>query len=143
MSNEKKNATLGMSHGTASHRLRKILLFESLKRHGENVCVRCNQSILQVEDLSIEHIKPWEGISAELFWDLENIAFSHLRCNVPHTYSKLGGLSQRKVGPDGTAWCCGHKMFELIAKFTKSAQHWNGLHPYCVESRKEYRNSGL
>jgi hypothetical protein len=85
MSNEKKSSTLGMPHGTATNRLRKILLFSLLKKHGENLCVRCNSLIDRVEDLSIEHLKPWEGISADLFWDLNNIAFSHLKCNRPHS----------------------------------------------------------
>ncbi|VVB52086.1 Uncharacterised protein [uncultured archaeon] len=83
MSNEKKSATLGMPHGTASNRLRKIVLFHLLKKLNENTCFKCQGIIEAVEDLSIEHKKPWEGISAELFWDIENIAFSHLNCNRP------------------------------------------------------------
>lgn len=83
MSNEKKSATLGMPHGTASNRLRKNILFHLLQKLNEAVCFKCQQAIVSVEDLSIEHKKPWEGISAELFWDIENIAFSHLHCNKP------------------------------------------------------------
>jgi hypothetical protein len=82
MRKRKAVETLGMPQGTASNRLRKMLLFRQLEKHNENVCVRCNQIILTVEELSVEHIKPWEGISAELFWDLDNVAFSHLNCNV-------------------------------------------------------------
>lgn len=70
-----------MPFGTASGRLRKMILFELLKRHDENVCYRCALKIEKLEDLSIEHKQPWEGRSVELFWDLSNIAFSHLRCN--------------------------------------------------------------
>jgi hypothetical protein len=83
MSNEKKSATLGMPHGTAMHRLRKILLFSLLKKLNDNVCFKCSEVIEKVEDLSVEHKKPWEGVSAELFWDIENVAFSHLHCNRP------------------------------------------------------------
>lgn len=83
MGNKEKNATLGMPSGTACNRLRKLVLFRQLQKHKENICVRCNKEIEKVEDLSIEHIKPWEGISAELFWNLDNVAFSHLSCNRP------------------------------------------------------------
>jgi hypothetical protein len=131
MSNEKKDATLGMPHGTAAGRLRKMLLFDCLKRHGENVCVRCHEYILRIEELSIEHIKPWEGISAELFWSLENVAYSHLRCNRPHTTH--GGEHHRKIGPEGTSWCVGHKQFLPVEKFYRSETRWNGYHQYCIE----------
>ena len=76
---------LGMPHGTATNRLRKMILFDLLKRHSENTCFKCSQAIECADDLSIEHKQPWEGLSAELFWSLENIAFSHLKCNTPHT----------------------------------------------------------
>ena len=66
-STAKKNATLGMPHGTASGRLRKIILFDLLKRHKENTCFKCGTEIVDVDDLSIEHKLPWEGISAQLF----------------------------------------------------------------------------
>lgn len=85
MSNQKKSAVLGMPFGTACNRLRKVVLFHILVKHDENVCHRCNQKIEDVSELSIEHIEPWEnaGESAKgLFWDVNNIAFSHLHCNV-------------------------------------------------------------
>lgn len=101
-SNEKKAATLGMPHGTATNRLRKNILFHLLKKHDENRCFRCEGLIESVEDLSVEHKRPWEGISAELFWDLENVAFSHLFCNRPDRPSRAG----RKISvPEGTIWC--------------------------------------
>jgi uncharacterized protein YdaU (DUF1376 family) len=40
------------------------------------------------DELSIEHKLPWEGVSVKLFWSLDNIAFSHLRCNRNHRYHK-------------------------------------------------------
>lgn len=82
MSNEKKSAFLGIPFGTACNKLRKIVLFNILKKHGENLCKRCGKEIEFISELSLEHIKPWEGISVELFWDLNNIGFSHLHCNV-------------------------------------------------------------
>lgn len=86
-----KSNFLGMPHGTAANRLRKLILFDLLKRHNENLCFKCGELIETAEELSIEHKQAWENVSVELFWDLDNIAFSHLTCNRPHTY-RVGEL---------------------------------------------------
>ena len=126
MSNEKKSATLGMPHGTATNRLRKMILFDLLKRYNENVCVRCNTLIESIDDLSIEHLKPWEGISADLFWDLNNVAFSHLCCNRPHSIP-----GPKIVTPEGTAWCSKHQAALPISEFHKATRNDDGLREYC------------
>lgn len=96
-STERKTAFLGMHYGTACNRLRKMVLLRLLKKYEENVCFKCSQKIETIEELSIEHKEPWEGVSVELFCDLENIAFSHLRCYVPHNY-RGNGVWRRRVG---------------------------------------------
>ncbi len=101
-SSTRKKAFLGMPHGTATARLRKSILFHLIQKLSENICFKCSEKIEKVEDLSIEHKLPWEGVSVELFWSLDNIAFSHLRCNRPHRYVG-GGVSKRKIGEAGTA----------------------------------------
>ena len=141
-SNDKKSATLGMPHGTAANRLRKILLFDVLRRHDENFCVRCSGIIKTVDDLSIEHKKPWEGISADLFWDLDNIAFSHIACNRPHVHR--GGEGKRKIGAPGTEWCTFHEKFEPVENFWTHNTRWNGFRPSCKTGRygrNEIKNS--
>lgn len=141
MANRKANETLGMPHGTATNRLRKLILFDALRRHNENVCVRCKKIIESVEELSIEHVLPWEGISAELFWDLKNIAFSHLQCNKPHNRNYVGLRrhveAKKKIGPDGFSWCSYHEKFEPKENFYRDPQRWNGLRPYCKTGRYE------
>lgn len=126
-------SVLGMLPATAMSRLRKIVLFNQLKKHGENVCVRCKQEIEFSEQLSIEHIEPWEEKenSVDLFWNLNNIAFSHLRCNMPH--SRWGGRNKRKIGLSGTAWCIGHQLFFPVDQFSKSCWNWSGLQKYCKD----------
>ena len=126
----RKSAFLGMSHGTASNRLRKIVLFHLLQKHDENVCFKCSAKIETSEELSIEHKEPWEGISVELFWSLDNIAFSHLRCNRNHRY-KSGGAKRRKVGAEGMAWCRKCKVFLSITEFCRNKARWNGLQAWC------------
>ncbi len=83
--NEKKSRMLGMPHGTAANRLRKNILFALLtSRSGGVQCFQCRKVISSVEDLSIEHKEPWMQADdpVESFFDLNNIAFSHLSCNV-------------------------------------------------------------
>lgn len=85
MGNAKKMASqLGMSHGAASSRLRKLLLFDFSKRLGLDVCVRCGVVIENLDEFSIEHVTPWLNSDdpVKLFFDLGNIRFSHLKCNM-------------------------------------------------------------
>jgi hypothetical protein len=136
----RKSAFLGMPHGTASNRLRKLVLFNTLQRHGENVCFKCSTPIETADELSIEHKLPWEGVSVDLFWSLDNIAFSHLRCNRNHRY-KSGGAKRRKVGPEGTAWCRGCKTFRSVAEFCRNRSRWNGLQAWCNVCLRPRRKS--
>lgn len=125
---------LGMSYGAAAHRLRKNILFKFLKKLEEDVCFCCNEKIEAVEELSIEHKLPWEGRSTDLFWDLDNIAFSHLRCNKNHISrggENAAGL--RKIGPPGTNWCFRHKQFLPVENFIVNKTRWNGLNNICKD----------
>lgn len=81
MGNEEKSKQLGMPFGTANGKLRKMVLFHLLKKHKENFCFQCGTEIETVDELSIEHKKPWLHESTDLFWDIDNIAFSHHHCN--------------------------------------------------------------
>lgn len=80
-SNDRKNAQLGMPFGTANNKLRKLVLFDLLERHGENICYRCDKPIEFVDELSMDHKEPWLGSDTALYWDLDNIAFAHSICN--------------------------------------------------------------
>ncbi len=79
----RRTRQLGMSIGTASHRLKKQLMHRLAQRLGEDACFRCGKPILTAEELSIDHKKTWLDIDISLFWDLDNIAFSHRSCNKP------------------------------------------------------------
>ena len=80
---DKKKMQLGMNPSTASHRLVKDILWELIKQTGQDLCCKCGEPMTR-ETFSIEHITPW--IDSEdpvgLYFDLENIAFSHLSCNI-------------------------------------------------------------
>lgn len=89
--NKKKNIQLGMPYGTACGQLRKKILFKYIKIANEDTCFHCQQKIQTSDDLSIEHRNPWLDISTDLFWDLNNITFSHLKCNIKNTRQPLKG----------------------------------------------------
>lgn len=82
-SNEKRFQQLGMPHGTAANRLRKMILFSLVQQTELDICFKCGEIINSVENLSIEHKAPWLDSEdpRKLFFDLDNIAFSHSRCN--------------------------------------------------------------
>jgi len=84
MSNRIKSQALGMSHGKAANKLRKIILFSFICYLNLNKCYRCEKQIKDIEDLSIEHKTAWLHAEDpyETFFDLNNIAFSHLKCNI-------------------------------------------------------------
>ena len=83
-SKQKKREQLGMDDSTASHKLRKLILFSLVRQTAQDFCFRCQTKIETVEELSIEHKTPWLDSSNPIstFFDLTNIAFSHLRCNI-------------------------------------------------------------
>ena len=78
----KKQSQLGMNPSTASGRLLKDLLFKFLQ-DANHVCHQCGKSMTR-EDFSIEHKEPWLDSKdpLKLFFDLNNIAFSHKSCNM-------------------------------------------------------------
>ncbi len=84
MSQEKKKLQLGMNPSTAQHRLRKDLMFFLAQKCNMDVCHQCGEKIETAKELSIEHKTPWLDSEKpiETFFDIENIAFSHLACNI-------------------------------------------------------------
>lgn len=119
-SSKKKSIQLGMSHGTASHRLKKNVLFDLLKQLKKNVCYRCNREIEIVSDLSIDHKEPWlnSGDPKGKFFDLDNISFSHLSCN-------CGNARQpnKIIPPEGMEWCKYCKNFKPLDNFPENYKH--------------------
>jgi hypothetical protein len=130
---------LGMSHGAAANKLRKKVLFSLLVRLQEDVCFKCGKKIETDEDLSLEHKQPWENRNPDLFWDLQNITFSHTACNRPHDPNYAQPIP-RKMGPEGTSWCRTHKQFLPEANFSKHNQTWNGIKRDCKQCEKKYKD---
>ncbi len=134
-SSNAKAAFLGMPYGTASNRLKKMLMFKFAQALELDSCFKCGEKIQTVEELSVEHKEPWfdRENGVELFWDLDNIAFSHLGCN---RAERNGQEKRRKIGPEGTAWCSSHQDFVPVDKFGSAKDKWNGLRNHCNDCRK-------
>lgn len=76
-----KHAQLGMPPGTAAGRLIRDILFSFVTKGGHR-CFRCGGEMTRL-DFSIEHKEAWlhSADPVRMFFDLENIAFSHADCN--------------------------------------------------------------
>lgn len=72
-----------MNTSTASGRLVKDILYSLVVKTGQNNCFVCGFPMSR-DTFSIEHKTPWLGSEnpVKLFFDLENIAFSHHKCNI-------------------------------------------------------------
>lgn len=116
MGNAEKSVQLGMPYGTANGRLRKMIIFHLITRYGENICYRCTKIIDNIDTLSIEHKKPWENINPDLFWDMDNITFSHLLCNILAAGKPWG---KDKDASEGHLWCTYGKHYKPISTFYK------------------------
>jgi hypothetical protein len=128
---------LGMSQGSAVHKLRKSLLFEYVSKANDNVCFVCGDMIEKVEDFSIEHKKPWENRDPVLFWARDNIAFSHLSCNRPHSTPNGG---QNKIqSPQGMLWCSHCKKHKLIEDFSNNSSNWSGKSHHCKQCNRFFK----
>lgn len=142
--NALKTVELGMAFGTAMHRLRKLVLFALLQKYDEDTCCRCGQSIESADELSMEHKEPWLGVDPALFWDLDNIGFSHLVCNI-RSARRVSTRGQprpgyqpenKKIGPAGTTWCGSCKRFRPLSEFHVDQSRWDGLRNRCKACRR-------
>lgn len=111
---------LGIPFGTASHRLKKLILFDLVCKLGVDNCYRCKLPIDKPEDLTVEHKIEWLYRSNELFWDLNNIAFSHKKCNKPRPEFRIG--RKATIYPEGFLKCGSCKILLELNSFTKSGQ---------------------
>lgn len=155
--NKRRAAALGMPTATANSQLRKILLFAALQRLGEDLCYRCGNRIETIEELSVEHKKSWllSDNPKEMFFDLNNISFSHLLCNTraaPKVDSSGNGwgkgkpnprkglsIGQSTIAPEGKNWCSGHQAFLDIGRFHVDNSTGTGYKNICISCRSEYR----
>lgn len=141
ISNKNKNDFLGMPYGTAMGRLRKKVMLHLLQQLGKDKCFRCGKKIESAKDLSIDHIESWLNKDVDLFWDLNNISFSHLRCNSA-AHKMIGGVP-RMERPKGKAWCHVCKKFIDEKLVPNNKCRWHGKQDICNPCRKKKRDGGI
>ena len=97
----KKEQQLGMHPSTAYGRLRKNLMFNMVQLLEMDWCFQCGAQIEAKEELSVEHMVPWQNSEDPLglFFDMANITFSHKDCN-----SKAARKPKGKPCPSTTAY---------------------------------------
>ena len=83
MKKDKKSTQLEMNISTAQGKLVKDILWSLIQQTNQTKCFICNKEMTR-ETFSIEHKIPWVDSEnpKKLFWDLNNISFSHLSCNI-------------------------------------------------------------
>lgn len=138
MNNLKKTKQLGMPYGTACNKLKKIILFSLIKKNSLNNCYRCNKIIVNICDLSIDHKIHWLDNDTKLFWNLDNIAFSHLKCN-SLSRRKLNGAYKRIIKRKNSSWCSKCKIFKSLNNFYSDITRWNKKSRWCKNCNKIYR----
>lgn len=94
---KKKSAQLGMAFSKANYILSRDILFSFSQKLGYTQCVHCKTLLIRTT-FSIEHIIPWQDSATpfELFFDISNITFSCLSCNVKASRRYHKKYSSRK-----------------------------------------------
>jgi hypothetical protein len=132
----KKAEQLGMSIGMASAKLKKAILFNLVQAANRDICYHCHIKISSIDEFSIEHMTPWLDSKdpKELYFDLSNIAFSHIKCNIA-----AARRPSKITSPDGMKWCWDCKQHKPLGDFPLHA-HRNRECTACNTAfRTEYR----
>lgn len=133
---------LGMSLGAACNRLRRQVMHMLAVECGRGVCHVCGEPIATWREFTIEHKMPWENRDPDSFWDLENIAFSHTRCNRNQTNG--AGPPRRHPTRPGYAWCRHHETEHPIGEFSmRTANGKRKPRIDCKRGRVERKQLGL
>ncbi len=123
MSNHnKKTEQLGLNFGTAQNRLKKQLMLQLVQQCGRDSCFRCGELITSAVDLSIDHKKDWLDVSPELFWDLNNIEFSHRGCNSSCRSRVVNRYGAKMERPDGFEYCFSCPGLKPVSEFWRNQQ---------------------
>ena len=128
---DKKKMQLGMNPSTAANRLVKDLLWNFIETTGQDACCKCGEPMSR-ETFSIEHVTPWldSDDPVGLYFDLGNIGFSHLSCNIE---------DRRRSGPPLTLKCGEEGMYNKGCRcdLCRSAAKIGQASRYTSQKRRE------
>jgi hypothetical protein len=144
-SNEIKTKALGMPFGTATGKLRKSILFDFAGKLELLSCFRCGLNISSIDDFSIDHKQSWlySDNPVNTFFSLDNIAFSHISCNV--AASNRNGprehipYNKKRFETQGVSWCSLCRAYKDVSYFGKNVSKPTGLATECLDCRKATR----
>ncbi len=154
MSNKIKNEQLGIPYGTARNRLIKSIMFDMAEKLDLLVCHQCGKHIEQIDDLSIEHKTPWLHTEdpSKLFFDLNNIAFSHILCNSGAARRDTPAIRKANIKAKGVPKENGRVIiatnldtgvvFELQGKLQIESYGFDGIRVYNVCQGKRAKHKG-
>ena len=142
-----------MPFGTASARLKRKILWSLLAELNRVDCSRCNEPMTEAT-FSVDHIVDWQDNSVGLFWDIGNISWSHLSCNVGAARRSTKPVSKitrarvsdslrttyenrREVAPKGLSWCSTHQEFLKESAFHSSKYRWSNRSKQCISCRSK------
>lgn len=137
-----------MSYSTATYRLYRQIMFAMAQELERDFCFRCDKQIVRIGDFTVEHKLPWLDVDPALFWDLENIAFSHQKCNSGAARrtdaSREAGVNKgphhrTENAPEGMAWCGGHQDYVAVENFHSNKRNASGYSSYCKDCRQQHR----
>ena len=119
---KRKCDAVGMNISTAQGRLYKLIMFNLAKECNKLICYRCGKHI-ELKDFSVDHKEDWlhSDNARELFFDYNNIAFSHNKCN--------SGARRKKQGTDSKT---GFKGVWMQTKGNRSKKYRAFL--YCTKT---------
>lgn len=152
-SNRLKDKLLGEPHGSANGRLKKAIIFKYVRLAGHDICYRCVRRIESIEELSIEHKISWQRASdpQAAYFDLDGIAFSHLRCNIRAarkdivTRKQLNARSRTIFfeyhGCEPECWCGARPADVYHVNGDGSDNSLNNLQPLCRSHRMSLENT--
>ncbi|MFF2532424.1 hypothetical protein ACFVS2_26475 [Brevibacillus sp. NPDC058079] len=109
--NKIKSNQLGMSFGKANQILRKKLMFSLIQKCTLDICFRCNKKIETVDELSLDHKEEWLHSTdpVELFFNLDNVVFSHLKFNISSNNRNIPKIRRTLKGSNGYKGVYFHK----------------------------------
>lgn len=118
----KEKEQLNEAFSTARSKLVTNIIWMLIQEAGRTKCFVCNEEMTR-ETFTIEHKVPWLDSDSpkELFHDLNNISFSHKKCNKPRP----------KYGPKGTIRPITHGKYGF--------QHHKCRCTICVEAQRKYQ----
>ena len=132
-----------MNPSTAQARLLRDLLFNFAINSGHK-CFRCGER-LDRKTFSIEHIEDWLDSDDPIgkFFDVDNIAYSHLRCNVGASRTVSGQVRKHGLKRYNTYGCRCEICKAAKSKYNKLRKRWVGRVAQASDCKPEYKSSIL